>query len=103
MLKTTEKIINDPIAEGENRCPMCLGVADQTMVLEAGFDKELIGSDPEKLSIKYLQNLYETTRHKQEQVLCFSCKKIFNNAKDQENLINLFPFLNDFTQNSALG
>lgn len=45
---------------------MCLGIPDTTMVLEAGFDKELIGSEPEKLSIKYLQEVYESTRHKQE-------------------------------------
>lgn len=66
VLKTSEKIVNEPIAEGENRCPMCLGITDSTMVLEAGFDKELVGSDPEKLSIDYLQKVYESTRNKQE-------------------------------------
>ena len=66
VLKTSEKIVNQPIGEGEKRCPMCLGIPDTTMVLEAGFDKELIGSESEKLSIKYLQEVYESTRHKQE-------------------------------------
>lgn len=81
---------------------MCLGITDSTMVLESGFDKELIGSEPEKLSIEYLQNVYESTRHKQEQVLCFGCKRIFNNAKDQEKLLELFPFMNDFAHGTSL-
>ena len=45
---------------------MCLSLRDSTMVLEAGFDKELIGSDPKKLSVDYLQKLYEETRTKEE-------------------------------------
>lgn len=45
---------------------MCLAVSDSTMVLESGFDKELIGSDPKKLSVGYLQKLYEDTRTSEE-------------------------------------
>lgn len=67
------------------------------MVLESGFDKELIGSNPEKLSLDYLQDLYESTRTKEEQALCYGCKKIFDNAKNKDSLVNLFPFVNEFS------
>lgn len=77
---------------------MCLTICDSTMVLEAGFDKELIGSQTEKLSVEYLQNLYENTRTKEEQAMCYGCKKIFNNAKDQNKLVSLFPFVDEFSK-----
>jgi Cytoplasmic tRNA 2-thiolation protein 2 len=54
VLKTSEKVQNHAICDTDRRCPMCLTLSDSTMVLESGFDKELIGSDPEKLSIAYL-------------------------------------------------
>jgi hypothetical protein len=81
-LKTSEKVKNVPISDADPRCPMCLTICDSTMVLESGFDKELIGSDPKKLSVSYLQDLYENTRIPEEQSMCYGCKKIFNNAKD---------------------
>jgi hypothetical protein len=38
----------------------------------------------------------------QEQTLCYGCKKIFNNAKDQNKLTELFPFMNGLTNNQEL-
>ena len=76
---------------------MCLTICDSTMVLESGFDKELIGSDPKKLSVSYLQDLYENTRIPEEQSMCYGCKKIFNNAKDQDKLVQNFPFMKEFS------
>jgi hypothetical protein len=81
-LKTSEKVKNTQISPDDPRCPMCLTLRDPTMVLESGFDKELIGSDPKKLSVEYLQDLYESTRTKEEVTMCYGCKKIFNNAKN---------------------
>lgn len=71
---------------------MCFRPRDETMVLESGFDKELIGSEPEKLSVEYLQNLYNETRGEEEKSLCYGCKKIVNNS-DKDNLFSVFPLV----------
>jgi hypothetical protein len=62
------------------------------MVLESGFDKELIGSDPNKLSVQYLQNLYNEQSSENEKLLCYGCKKILQNS-NKEQLLSTFPNL----------
>lgn len=92
-MKTSEKVKIKKGYEDSEPCLMCMRPKDETMVLESGFDKELIGSDPEKLSVEFLQNLYDETRGEVEKGLCYGCKKIAQNS-DKEALFEKFPLVN---------
>lgn len=68
-------------------CRLCRGIQDDYNILECGFDRDLIGSDPEKLATSYLQGSYEAQLNPYERDICFSCRKLVSNAQDKNKLI----------------
>lgn len=92
VLKTSQKVKIKEEYKDSEACFMCMRAKDETLVLESGFDKELIGSDPGKLSIEYLQGVYNETAGDTEKGLCYGCKKIVNNS-DKDKLFSVFPLV----------
>lgn len=68
-------------------CRLCRGIQDDYSILECGFDRDLIGSDPKKLTTSYLQASYESQLLDFERQLCFTCRKLLANAADKPLLI----------------
>ena len=68
-------------------CRLCRGIKDDYNILECGYDKDLIGSDPHKLMTSFLQASYESQLQDYELQLCFTCRKIIANATDKQLLI----------------
>ncbi len=110
MLNTSEKVKVDPDLVLKNKqveklaesmeeqtsqplpkrafCRLCRGIKDDYNILECGFDKDLIGSDPQKLMTSYLQASYESQLQDYELQICFTCRKVLANASDKQLLID---------------